>query len=448
MDEGMACRKNEDAWLLKGAIVANPGTGLWGRRDILIVDDRVEVVATDISQHHVLRDYGEEPRIVNLSGFWIWPGLIDLHVHFREPGYTHKETVTTGGAAALNGGYSCVVCEPNTDPPLAKVSIIENMAEKADQDTPVRVRFKAAMSSGRKGQQPADVERLARVSEVVALSDDGDPIVDVDLMEQVCRRSAAVGLPVCPHCEDSRRSREAYDSGVDPGFSVGAWKKNEASYIERDAQLAVKWGVPAHFSHVSLAESLEVVQKLKRDNPGVPLTLEVAPHHLLLDEESELEEEAGKVNPPLRTPEDRKALCDALVAGKIDAIASDHAPHQRQEKQDGASGFIGVETTLPLILTHFVHKGLLAPVEAAGLMSSRPAQILGLPGGSVMSGSLADLVIIDPELDWEIHAGDMLSRSQNTPFDGHSVKGRAVGVMIDGEMVSARDSLKSRIYSK
>ncbi|MFW6457586.1 MAG: amidohydrolase family protein, partial [Planctomycetota bacterium] len=243
-------------WLLQGARVADPPTGLWARRDVLIVDNEVKTIAPEMKAHEEVQESGGLPQVIDASDLWIWPGLVDLHVHFREPGLVHKETLATGGDAALSGGYSCVVCEPNTDPPLADVNILRKVAGKAWDDTPLRVFFKAAMTSGRNGKEPADIEALARLNTVVGVSDDGDPIVRFDVMEEVFRRSAAVGLPVCPHCEDSKRSREAQQRGVDPGFPVGKYQENEARYIQRDAGVAAKWGVPAHFSHVSLEESL------------------------------------------------------------------------------------------------------------------------------------------------------------------------------------------------
>lgn len=434
-------------WLFRGARVADPRTNLWGQRDVLVVGNRIRAIDSAISSREATAAAGGVVRTIEAEGLWIWPGLIDLHVHFREPGYTHKETFSTGGRAAISGGYTCVVCEPNTDPPLADPSTVRKTSVKASHDTPLRVAFKAAMSEERKGEKPADIEALAKMLPVVALSDDGDPIVKATLMDRICRRSAAVGLPLCPHCEDTARSRKAYADGIDAGFPVGEWKKNEAAYIKRDAELAVQWGTPIHFSHVSLEESLEVLREIRSDNPQNPVTAEVTPHHLLLDETTELEQGEDMVNPPLRAKNDRKALCDALIAGKIDAIASDHAPHQPGEKREGASGFIGVETSLSLILTHFVIPGLLSPLAAARLMSTQPADILGLPGGEVVTGGVADLVVVDPEAEWKIETDKVLSLSQNTPFREKKATGRAVGVMIDGDLVLARESLKNRMKS-
>ncbi|MFW6457660.1 MAG: dihydroorotase [Planctomycetota bacterium] len=433
------------AMLLKRPYVADPIGRVWAECDVLLDGGNVRAMEPDISLTGAIQMCDSALRMVDAEGLWLWPGLIDLHVHFREPGFTHKESIASGAMAAMAGGYTAVVCEPNTDPPLADVGIIRTVTEKARSDTALRVFFKAAMTEARAGKKVVDVEALAQQGQVVALSDDGDPVVDCGLMRQICRRAARVGLPICPHCEDTPRSRRAYEANVNLGFSPSTFQRNEAAFIERDARLAVESGVPVHFSHVSLRESLDVLEKIRKDHPGTFVTAEAAPHHLLLDDRVELAEERRKVNPPLRSDQDRRALCEALEGGEIDVIASDHAPHTAEEKRRGASGFIGVETSLALILTHFVHEGRLSPLQAAERMSTRPAAILGLPGGRVSPGSVADLVLIDPAEEWDVRGEDLKSRSDNTPFEGWSVQGRAVGTIIGGALVYARDSFKTRI---
>lgn len=432
-------------YLIRGARVADPSTDLWAHRDVLVADGRVAQVAPEISVS-VARSAGKGTvRVVEAEGLWLWPGLVDLHVHFREPGYTHKETMASGCRAALRGGYTAVVCEPNTDPPIATPELVAELAGRAAEQSPVRVFFKATMTKGRRGQAPADMEALARQERVVALSDDGDPIVRREVVEEVCKRAARVGLPLSPHCEDSARSLAAYSAGTRPGFEPRPAHQNEALYIGRDAGLAVRWGSAVHFSHVSLEESLCVLRHIREEAPSAPVTLECAPHHLLLSAQDFDPDAIPKVNPPLRTPSDRQALQDALVAGEIDAIASDHAPHTAEEKEAGASGFIGLETTLALILTEFVHPGRLAPLDATAFMSTRPAAILGLAAGGVCAGGRADLTLIDPDVEWTVRAEEFASLSRNTPFEGRRLRGRAVGTMIDGRLEFARQSLRARI---
>jgi dihydroorotase len=434
-----------DSWLIRGARVADPTMGLWGLRDVLVVGGNVAEVAPELSAALVGKLGNGAVRVIEADGLWLWPGLVDLHVHFREPGYTHKETMASGCRAALRGGYTTVVCEPNTDPPITTGRLVGELSGRVTAESPVRVFFKAAMTEGRQGEAPADIESLARHQRVVALSDDGDPVVRPEVMEEVCRWAARVGLPLSPHCEDSHRSLAAYSAGTLPGFEPRPGHENEALYIERDVDLALRWGAPVHFSHVSLEESLRVLRRIREEAPSAPVTLECAPHHLLLSVEEFDPGAVPKVNPPLRPPSDRKSLQDALIDGEIDAIASDHAPHTAEEKEAGASGFIGLETTLALILTEFVHAGRLAPLDAAALMSTRPAEILGLPVGGLSRGKRADLTLIDPCAEWTVQAAEFASLSRNTPFEGRRLRGRAVGTMIDGRLEFARPSLCARI---
>jgi dihydroorotase len=434
-----------ETWLIRGAHVADPASGLWERRDILVGGGRILEVARTVPSHRARRAGSGRCKFLNAEDLWVWPGLVDLHVHFREPGYTHKETLASGCRAALRGGYTSVVCEPNTSPPIDSPGLVTKLAARAREESPVRVFFKAAMTAGREGEEVADVEALARQDRVVALSDDGDPVVHPRIMEAVCRRAARVGLPLSPHCEDSPRSISAYDSGVSPGFEPGPVQHNEARYIDRDMRMARRWGCPVHFSHVSLEASLAVVRRVREECPAAPVTLECAPHHLLLSKEDYEPGSVPNVNPPLRGASDRRALQEALVAGDVDVIASDHAPHSEAEKEEGASGFIGLETSLALILTEFVHPGRIKPVDAANCMSFRPAEILGLPGGRVCAGQGADLTIIDPEEKWTVRSTQFASKSRNTPFEGRRLRGRVVGVMINGGLEFTRGCVQDRI---
>lgn len=432
-------------WLIRSVRVAEPSQDRWALSDILIDGGKVKKTRPDIPMQEAKDQLGDEVQVIRGDGLWAWPGLVDLHVHFREPGHTHKETMASGSRAALRGGYTAVVCEPNTSPPVANAGLVQELAEKASSETPLKVYFKAAMTKDRRGQEVGDVESLSRHPKVVALSDDGDPVVSKEVMEEVCQRAARVGLPLSPHCEDSGRSVAAYERGQDPGFSPRSAGCNEAQYVRRDAELALKWGAPAHFSHVSLPETIETVEDLQQRHPDARLTLEVTPHHLLLSADQFSDETPPKVNPPLRSESERERVCRALMRGKIDAIASDHAPHSEAEKQKGASGFIGLETTLGLILTHFVHKERISPLVAARYLSTRPAEILGLPAGRIADGGRADLVIIDPDEQWEVKASEFTSLSQNSPYLGWNIRGRAVGTMIDGTLEMIRGSLNERI---
>ena len=389
---------------------------------------------------------GNAARVIDATGLWLWPGLVDIHVHFREPGFTRKETIASGCAAALRGGYTSVVCEPNTDPPLDSAELATELHKRAEAAGPVRVHFKAAMTQGRAGRKAGDFGALAACPHVVALSDDGDPVTDAALMEEICRRAAAAGLPLSPHCEDSRRALEDYGAGAQPGFEVGPPYSNEANYVARDLALAARTGCRVHFSHVSLARSVELIEQYRAGGrSAADVTFEVTPHHLLLCKSDYAPGAAPSVCPPLRAAEDRDALRECLARGAPDAVASDHAPHTREDTERGATGLIGLETTLGLMLTHFVHTGALSPLEAAGLLSTRPARVLRLPAGSLAVGQPADMVFIDPDEEWTVRADEFASLSHNTPYEGWPMCGRAVAVAVGGNLAFRLPSFEGRI---
>jgi len=432
-----------ETWLIRGAVVSDPSRGVHGRRDVLVVGGRVAQVGERIDG--VPAGVGRV-RVVDADGLWLWPGLVDLHVHLRDPGLTQKETLASGTEAAARGGYTTVVCEPNTLPPIDTPERAAELARRCEREGRVRVRVKAAMTRGRAGRAPSDIEALARVPSVVALSDDGDPVTRKGVMEEVARRAARAGLPLSPHCEDSPRALQDYRAGADPGFEPGPPYENETRYIERDIQLAARWGCRVHFSHVSLRSSVELIRRFRDGRPEARnVSFEVTPHHLLLSAEDFAPGEAPLVNPPLRSADDRLALQEALGQGLVDAIASDHAPHTAEDKALGARGLIGLETTLGLVLTYFVHPGRLSVAAAVRLLSTRPAQALGLAGGSLAPGGPADLVLIDPGLEWEVRGEQFASLARNTPCEGWRLRGRAVGVLVGGAAAFVHDSLLERM---
>ena len=419
--------------LIKNARLVDPQAGLDGRFDLLAVAGRVRAVQADIDPAEARAEAGAEClSVVDADGLWLWPGLIDPHVHLREPGFEHKETFATGGAAAVAGGYTAVICEPNTDPPLDSVPALRRAAHKAQQDAPLAVYFKATMTAGRRGQEPSDIAGLAAEPSVVALSDDGDPVVAATVMAEVCRLAAEHRILLAPHCEDSPRALEDFAAGVDAGFAPAGPYCNEANYIRRDMGLAGRADCRIHFSHVSLGAAVEIIEA---GQAAGACTYEATPHHLLLSVADFPPGEVPKVNPPLRPAADRQALRNALIVGRADMLASDHAPHTAEDKAAGASGFVGLETTLGLVLTHFVWPGLLSPADAVRLMSVAPARVFGLPGGTLAPGVPADMVLIDPDIEWVAEPEVFLSRSRNTPFAGWQLRGMAVATYVDGRPV-------------
>ncbi|MHC4480892.1 MAG: dihydroorotase, partial [Planctomycetota bacterium] len=384
-----------------------------------------------------------ELTVIDGKGLWLWPGLVDAHVHLREPGFPRKETIRSGSLAAAAGGYTSVICEPNTEPPIASAEAVRALAEQADREAAVHVYFKAAMTKGRAGAEPNDVASLAAEERIVALSDDGDPIVEAALMERICERAADCDILLAPHCEDSPRALAALAAGAEPGFDPAAPYENEANYVERDLRMAERCGCRIHFSHLSMGRSVRAV-RAAAEGGTVRATCEVTPHHLLLAQEDFLQGEAPAVNPPLRSRQNAEALCGLMLAGQVDAIASDHAPHTEADKQAGASGLIGLETTLGLVLTQFVGPGRLSPARAVRLLSLAPAGIFALPAGTLHPGSRADLVLIDPHREWTVDPTAFRSRSRNTPFASRRLRGAAVATYVSGREAFAAPGFEER----
>ena len=429
----------DTTFVLKDTELFDPSTGVQRRCDVVVRNGRITLRGKNL-------DGPPGVRTIDCSGLWLWPGLVDPHVHFRDPGFTWKEDLRTGSSAAAAGGYTAVVCEPNTDPPLDQHDVIRKLADRAAEEACVRIYLKAAMTEGRSGRRLTDFASLSEIESVVALSDDGDPVVDPEVMENVCRRAAALDLLLSPHCEDSPQALDTYDGGSEPGFSPGAAYTNESAYIARDLKLASRHGCRIHFSHVSLRRSVEHIRSHRRSagEPASRVTFEAAPHHLLLCADDYAEGSIPKVCPPLRSASDRDALVEAVSEGEVDAIASDHAPHSREDKEAGASGLIGLETTLGLVLTHLVSTNVVEPIRAAELLSTAPARIFGLPAGSLEPGAAADMVLIDPEREWTVDAEVMHSKSANCPYDGWRLRGRAAATFVGGKRVYEDEGFADR----
>ncbi|MGD2175892.1 MAG: dihydroorotase [Candidatus Brocadiaceae bacterium] len=429
--------------LIRNARLLDPAGGVDGQRDLLVVAGKVARIAPRIPSSEARSATGpEEPCLtIDAEGLWLLPGLVDIHVHFREPGFTRKETLATGGRAAAAGGYTTVVCEPNTEPPVCTADQVRVLAEKARREAPVHVYFKAAMSRDRAGLEPNDVAELAKQERVVALSDDGDPVVDPALMEEVCRRAAAADIPLTPHCEDSPRALEMIRDGRHPGFEPEEPYTNEPRYVHRDLEIAARCGCRVHFSHVSTGQS---VRRIEEYRSRARVSYELTPHHLLLSIDDHGGGEVPQVNPPIRSAADREALQRALLSGSADVIASDHAPHTAADKASGASGLIGLETTLGLMLTHFVAEEKLPPAALVRLMSLSPARLLGLPAGTLQPGRRADMTLVDPCREWTVDPDSFRSLSRNTPFAGRSLRGKAVATWVEGKEVFAESCLEDR----
>lgn len=412
---------------IRNGRVVDPATGRDQTADLFIAAGR-------IVEHAAAPDLE-----INARNRIVTPGLIDMHVHLREPGKEDAETVATGCAAAVAGGFTTIACMPNTTPALDNPEIVREIQAKAEQADAANVVVIAAITVGQAGERLTDFAALAEAG-AIGFSDDGAGIANVALARDALREASAVGRPVISHCEvaalagdwvmhEGAVSRELDLPGV-PGVA-------EEIMLVRDALLAQWLNAPLHLAHVSTAHSVELLRQIKRAAPSV--TAEVSPHHLSLTHESLREGDANfKMNPPLRTREDADALIAGLADGAIDVIASDHAPHPPEEKALGLRrapcGVIGLETTLPVVWTELVETGRLSIPQLIAAMTAKPAKILGLKKGRLAVGDDADVTIIDPDARWLIDASRFRSKSRNCPFDGRGVTGQAVMTIVGGKV--------------
>jgi dihydroorotase len=419
--------------VIKGGRVIDPGN-LDDILDIVIEDGNI----VEIKQNALAGNENKEFKIIDASGKIVVPGLIDMHVHLRDPGYEYKETIDTGGRAAAFGGFTAICCMPNTNPVNDCRQVTEYIVKKAVKADTVRIYPVAAISKGLKGDSLCEYGELKDAG-AIAVSDDGNPVMNSQLMRRALEYSSGFNLPVISHCEDlALVSYGAMNEGAvatKMGLS-GIPNAAESIMVLRDIALCELTGVPVHIAHVSTKESVRAIRDAKKR--GVPVTAETAPHYFSLTDASIKDYNTNyKMNPPLRTEKDREAICQGLVDGTIDVIATDHAPHSIIEKavefDQAANGIIGLETAVPLGLK-LVEAGIIDITDLIEKMSKNPARILGLKIGLEIRKT-ADITIIDPEISYRINADRFQSLSRNTPFDGWEVKGRAVLTMVGGKIV-------------
>lgn len=385
---------------------------------------------------------GKECRIFDADRKYVIPGLIDMHVHLREPGEEYKETILTGGKAAAAGGFTRLVCMPNTIPPNDCRSVTEFILEQAESAGGVRIYPAAAITVGQKGEALTEFGDLRRAG-AVAVSDDGLPVANSALMRRALEYADYHGLAVIAHCEDLNLSAGgvmqegeiATRIGL-PGIPAAA----EEIMVYREIALARLTGCAVHIAHASTKESVALIRRAKEE--GLPVTAETAPHYFSLDHSAVLcYDTRAKVNPPLRTADDVRAIRQGLAEGVIDVIATDHAPHSPLEKEvefdRAACGLIGLQTALPLTL-ELVREGVLDLPDAVGKLSRRPAAIAGTGGGELVEGADADLAVLDPDKEYELREDDILSKSRNSPFIGRVLRGGVELTMIGGDVVWER----------
>jgi len=421
---------------LRGGRVIDPARGFDGEADVLIKDGVVAQIGKDLAVGSA--------RVVDVRGQWVVPGLIDLHTHLREPGQEYKEDIATGTRAAAAGGYTAVCAMPNTVPVNDNRAVSELMVRRAAEAGVVRVYPVGAISKGSKGESLAEMGELKDAG-CVAVSDDGHPVMSSELMRRAMEYARTFGLTIVQHCEDLTLSAGGAmnEGAVSTRAGIRAQPAAaESSMVARDIELCALTGARYHVAHISSAESVRLVREAKRR--GLPVTCEVTPHHLSLsDEACATYDTNAKCNPPLRSQSDVDALRAALVEGVIDAVATDHAPHSVVEKdvefEQASFGIIGLETAVPLVMD-LVRTAGLSPSDFVRRMSTSPAAIFGLPGGTLAEGAVADVTVIDPDAAWTCEPAGLRSRSRNTPFAGRPMKGRATLTIVAGRIVYSGES--------
>ena len=415
--------------LIQRGIVLDPSRGFTGRADVLIKEGKIARIGSDL---------GPADRVIDAKGRYVTPGLIDIHVHFREPGDEEEETIASGSAAAVAGGFTTVCCMPNTKPPLDNEGQIEFILRQGQRVGLANVLPIGAITKSREGKELAEIGSMLQRG-AVAFSDDGVGVADASVMRKALQYSRMFDAVLMQHCEEPTLSGGAMHAGIVsatlglPGIPSEA----EQLMISRDLLLNRTIGCRYHVQHVSTAGSVELIRRAKRD--GLAVTSEVTPHHLLLtDENCRGYDTRYKMNPPLRTAMDAKACIEGIKDGTIDCLATDHAPHLAEEKElefaYAPFGVLGLECALPLYVKALVEPGHVDWLKLIDLMSSRPAQIIKSGKGTLREGADADVTIIDPNLKWTVEVEQFKSKSRNCPFDGWQVSGRAVATIVAGDV--------------
>lgn len=419
--------------LLRSGRVIDPASGLDGEADVLVMYGRVADVAPKIARR--------ADREIDARGLVVCPGLIDIHVHLREPGLEGKETIATGARAAVAGGFTTICAMPNTEPPLDTRAACEFVRDQGQRAALARVLPIGCVTKGRKGEELAELADLVQGG-ACAFSDDGLPVARADVMRRALRYAAMLSRVVIDHCEDLDLAEGGLMHEGLHSLALGLAGKPASSedvMVARDVLLAEAEGARVHIAHISTARSLEIVRAAKAR--GVLVTCEATPHHLVLTDAAcrDYDPAKHKMNPPLREAADVAALRKGLADGTIDAIASDHAPHAREEKERewalAPDGVVGLETTLPIVATELVARGEISLARAIELMTIGPARALGLAGGTLAHGVAADVAVLDLTTPYALSAADLRSKGRNTPFDGATVRGRARYVLVGGKVV-------------
>lgn len=418
--------------LIKNGRIINPADGMDKVSDMLVEGGIVKEISQNINT--------SADKVIDANKMWVTPGFIDLHVHLREPGFEHKETIATGSRAAAAGGYTTVCCMPNTKPVTDNIEVVEYIRIEAEKNGVVNVLPIGAITKGQEGNELADIEGMYKAG-ICAISEDGKSVMNAQLLKEAMLKAKELNIPVLSHCED----RSLVKGGcMNEGAHCeslglkGISNDSEDVIVARDIVLAESTGAKLHLCHMSTKGSIELLNEAKLR--GVNVTGEITPHHFTLSDEAvDGKDTNTKMNPPLRSKDDVEAMRKALKDGVADTISTDHAPHSAEEKakdyQAAPFGIVGSETSFALSNSVLVEEGYLTPSALIEKMSYNPAKILGIDKGDISVGKVADITITNPEKVFKIDKEKFYSKGKNTPFDGYEVKGSVEYTIVGGKIV-------------
>ena len=418
--------------LIKNGRLINPSENLDKVMDIFVEDGIIKEKAESIEK--------QADTVIDAAGCYVMPGLIDLHVHFRDPGLTYKEDIETGSKAAAKGGFTTVCCMPNTKPVVDNVETVKYIIEKGEKTGLTNVLPVGAVTKNMAGVEITDVEELKKAG-ICAISEDGKSVMNSGVYRKAMKNAAKANVPVLAHCEDINLVEGGVINLGDKSSELGV--KGISNAVEdviamRDIMLAKETGATLHLCHCSTKDSVEMVKRAKEE--GIKVTAEVCPHHFSMCSDDITSNDGNfKMNPPLRAREDMEALIKGLKDDIMDVISTDHAPHSAEEKakdlEHAPFGIVGLETSVALTVTNLVKKGYLTPMQMAAKMSYNPAKVLGIPKGTLDEGKIADITIIDPDKEYTIDVNNFESKGKNTPFDGYKVSGEVEYTILNGKIV-------------
>ena len=418
--------------LIKNGRLINPSENLDKVMDIFVEDGIIKEKAESIEK--------QADTVIDAAGCYVMPGLIDLHVHFRDPGLTYKEDIETGSKAAAKGGFTTVCCMPNTKPVVDNVETVKYIIEKGEKTGLTNVLPVGAVTKNMAGVEITDVEELKKAG-ICAISEDGKSVINSGVYRKAMKNAAKANVPVLAHCEDINLVEGGVINLGDKSSELGV--KGISNAVEdviamRDIMLAKETGATLHLCHCSTKDSVEMVKRAKEE--GIKVTAEVCPHHFSMCSDDITSNDGNfKMNPPLRAREDMEALIKGLQDDIMDVISTDHAPHSAEEKakdlEHAPFGIVGLETSVALTVTNLVKKGYLTPMQMAAKMSYNPAKVLGIPKGTLDEGKIADITIIDPNKEYTIDVNTFESKGKNTPFDGYKVSGEVEYTILNGKVV-------------